>query len=107
LQELSTVLQRVRRQGFAYDLEENESHIRCVAAPIWDHSNAVNASLSITGPAVRMSTTRLRELAPLVKEAGLRISRDLGYQPKGEMSRNSEQSRAPYENKFRTSAIVR
>lgn len=80
LQELSTILQRVQRQGFAYDLEENELHIRCVAAPIWDHRGVVNASLSITGPAVRMSTTRLRELAPLVKEAGLKISRDLGYQ---------------------------
>jgi hypothetical protein len=28
-----------------------------------------------------MSTARLRELAPLVKEAGLKISRDLGYRP--------------------------
>ena len=81
LQELSTILQRIRRQGFAYDLEENEPHIRCVAAPVWDHHGAVNASLSITGPAVRMSTTRMRQLAPLVKEAGLSISKDLGYKP--------------------------
>lgn len=79
-QELSTILQRVKRQGFAYDLEENEPHIRCVAAPIWDHAGVVNASLSITGPAVRMSTSRMRELSPLVKEAGFRISRELGYQ---------------------------
>src|SRR2546427_7818105 len=34
---------------FRSDLEENEVHIRCVAAPIWDHTGAVNASLSITG----------------------------------------------------------
>jgi DNA-binding IclR family transcriptional regulator len=81
LQELVTYLQKVRRQGFAYDLEENEPHIRCIAAPIWDHVGAVNASLSITGPAVRMSTTRLRELAPFVAEAGVKISRQLGYQP--------------------------
>jgi IclR family transcriptional regulator, KDG regulon repressor len=109
LQELSAVLQRVRRQGFAYDLEENEPHIRCVAAPIWDHSKAVNASLSITGPAVRMSTTRLRELAPLVKEAGLKISRDLGYQPKEEMNRTDEHSAASHNEKLlvRRSAIGR
>ena len=81
IQELLTYLQKVRKQGFAYDLEENEPHIRCVAAPIWDHSGAVNASLSITGPAVRMSTARLRELSPLVREAGLAISRELGHQP--------------------------
>jgi DNA-binding IclR family transcriptional regulator len=89
IQELLAYLQKVRRQGFAYDLEENEPHIRCIAAPIWDHAGAVNASLSITGPAVRMSSTRLRELSPLVKEAGLKISRELGYQHGREMSDGS------------------
>ena len=109
LQELSAVLQRVRRQGFAYDLEENEPHIRCVAAPIWDHSKSANAALSITGPAVRMSTTRLRELAPLVKDAGLKISRDLGYAPKDEMSKTDEQSAPSHNEKLlvRRSAIGR
>ncbi len=80
LQELETQLQKVRRSGYACDLEENEAHIRCVAAPIWDHAGAVNAALSITGPAVRMSLTRIRQLAPVVQQAGLRISRELGYQ---------------------------
>ncbi len=81
-QELETQLQKVRRNGHAFDLEENEPHIRCVAAPIWDHTGAVNASLSITGPAVRMSHARLKQLAPLVQEAGWKISRELGYQDK-------------------------
>ena len=80
LQELEQHLQRVRKAGHAYDLEEHEPHIRCVAAPIWDHAGAVNASLSLTAPAVRMAVPRLRQLAPLIQEAGLRISRDLGYQ---------------------------
>ena len=40
----------------------------------------VNAALSVAGPAVRMSVMRLRQLAPLVQQAGLRISRELGYQ---------------------------
>lgn len=79
LQELQTQLQRVRKNGHAYDLEENEAHIRCIAAPIWDHTGAVNASLSITGPVVRMSMARLRQLAPLIQEAGLRISKELGH----------------------------
>ena len=80
IQELQTHLQKVRRNGYACDLEENEPHIRCIAAPVWDHSGMVNASLSITGPAVRMSMTRLRELAPLIQEAGTKISSELGYQ---------------------------
>ena len=88
LQELQTEVERVRRAGYACDLEENELHIRCVAAPIWDHTGAVNASLSITGPAVRMPMTRLRQLAPLVMQAGLKISRELGFQLPGATERN-------------------
>jgi IclR family acetate operon transcriptional repressor len=83
LQELEAELYRVRKNGYASDLEEHELHIRCIAAPIWDHTGGVHASLSITAPAVRMPASRLRQLAPLIQEAGLRISRQLGYQPAG------------------------
>jgi DNA-binding IclR family transcriptional regulator len=81
IQELQTELQRVRKNGYACDLEEHEPHIRCIAAPIWDHLGSVQASLSITAPVVRMPVSRLRQLAPMIQEAGLRISRELGYQP--------------------------
>ena len=83
LQELEAELYRVRKNGYASDLEEHELHIRCIAAPIWDHTGGVHASLSITAPAVRMPASRLRQLAPLIQEAGLRISHQLGYQPAG------------------------
>ncbi len=79
IQELRAQLAKVKKDGFACDLEEHEPHIRCIAAPIWDYSGAVNASLSVTGPAVRMSTARLREIAALVREAGLKISSELGF----------------------------
>jgi IclR family KDG regulon transcriptional repressor len=80
LQELEAELSRVRKNGYACDLEEHELHIRCVAAPIWDHAGCVNASLSITAPMVRMAVTRIRQLALLIQTAGLQISGELGYQ---------------------------
>lgn len=83
LQELHTELGRVRRDGFACDLEEHEPHIRCIAAPIWDHAGAVNASLSVTGPLVRMATARIRQIAPLIREIGVRISHELGHDKPG------------------------
>lgn len=90
--ELRQHLQRVRKNGYAFDLEEHEAHIRCVAAPIWDPNGAVNASLSLTAPVVRMGLPRLRQLAPLVQEAGLRISRELGYQGAGyQRNKNSNE----------------
>ena len=70
----------MRKNGYASDLEEHELHIRCVAAPIWDHTGSVQSSLSITAPAFRMPVTRLRQLAPLIQAAGLKISAELGYQ---------------------------
>ncbi|MFY9680318.1 MAG: IclR family transcriptional regulator [Candidatus Sulfotelmatobacter sp.] len=82
-QELNSELFRVRKNGYACDLEEHELHIRCLAAPIWDHAGGVNASLSITAPVVRMAVTRLRQLAPLIQTAGLQISRQLGYRSVG------------------------
>jgi DNA-binding IclR family transcriptional regulator len=94
LQELKTELYRVRKNGYACDLEEHEMHIRCMAAPIWDHNGTVQSSVSITAPVVRMPVTRLRQLAPLIQSAGLQISRELGYQPpmpsSGEKSGNTE-----------------
>lgn len=87
LQELEAELSRVRKNGYACDLEEHEPHIRCVAAPIWDNAGAVNASLSITAPVVRMAVTRLRQLAPLIQTAGLQISRELGYRTTGSQLR--------------------
>jgi IclR family transcriptional regulator, KDG regulon repressor len=80
MQELRTEIYRVQKNGYACDLEEHELHIRCIAAPIWDHTGGIHASLSITAPMVRMPVSRLRQLAPMIQQAGLRISRELGYQ---------------------------
>ncbi len=91
-QELQQQLDRVRKVGHAYDLEEHEPRIRCIAAPIWDQTGAVQASLSITAPAERMPIPRLRNLAPVIQEAGLQISRDLGYQQPSRVPPNSEPS---------------
>ncbi len=35
IQELEAETRRIRKNGYACDLEEHELHIRCVAAPIW------------------------------------------------------------------------
>jgi IclR family acetate operon transcriptional repressor len=86
LQELKTQLQRVRKNGYACDLEEHELHIRCVAAPIWDHTGSVQSSLSLTAPTLRMPVARLRQLAPMIQTAGLKISAELGYQPNSPLS---------------------
>jgi DNA-binding IclR family transcriptional regulator len=91
--ELERHLKRVRRNGYAFDLEEHEAHIRCIAAPIWEPSGAVNASLSVTAPALRMPLARMRKLVALIQEAGLRISQQMGYQAPRRGSNLSDYSR--------------
>jgi IclR family transcriptional regulator, KDG regulon repressor len=92
MQELKTELLRVRRNGHALDIEEHELHIRCVAAPIWDHTGNVQSSLSITAPAFRMPVSRLRQLAPQIQAAGLKISAELGYQASASISKSVAQA---------------
>jgi DNA-binding IclR family transcriptional regulator len=74
-------LREVARLGFAVDNEELEYGIRCVAAPVRDHSHRVVAGVVLSGPVARFSRERIEaELVPLVKEAGTRISQRLGYE---------------------------
>lgn len=69
----------IRNKGYAIDNEEIEEGLRCVAVPIRDYSGKVIAAISIAGPSVRMPLNTLEEMAESVVEAGLEISRVLGY----------------------------
>jgi IclR family transcriptional regulator, KDG regulon repressor len=72
-------LSRVREQGYALDLEEFEEGLRCIAAPVRDHSARVVAALGIAGPRRRFEDEQLGALAPLVVNAASQLSRNLGY----------------------------
>lgn len=69
----------VRRRGYAIDDIENEDGIRCVAAPILDHSGAPAGALSISGPAQRVTRDRLDQLGAAVRGTASAVSRRLGY----------------------------
>lgn len=81
LPDLMENLEQIRQLGYALDLEENEIGISCIAVPIWDHTGAVVASISVSGPTIRMQPERLQGLADKVRDVGLRISQRLGYRP--------------------------
>jgi IclR family acetate operon transcriptional repressor len=72
-------LDLIRRHGYAVDNEEHRLTIRCVGAPIFDHTGAPVAALSIAGPMFRLSQRRVRELVRLVKDAAAEVSRALGH----------------------------
>ena len=77
-EELGQNLAKIRRQGFAYDMEEILPDLCCVAAPIYNHLGHVIAAISMSIPAYRFrrSQTEFREG---VMRAAKKISKQLGY----------------------------
>jgi DNA-binding IclR family transcriptional regulator len=67
------------RLGYAFDLEENEDQIRCVAAPIRDVAGRIIAAISVSSAAQYMSDQRMQALTTDVVETARRISEDLGW----------------------------
>jgi DNA-binding IclR family transcriptional regulator len=72
-------LEEVRRLGYAVDNEENEPQVRCIAAPIFDHTSQVIAAISISGPTIRVTTDKIEQLGQEVKSTAFSISKQLGY----------------------------
>jgi len=73
------VLQEVREKGYAVDNEEREEGLRCIAAPIRDHTGEIVAGMSVAGPAFRLSSTQDSVLAKLVMTIAAELSEKLGY----------------------------
>lgn len=71
-------LARVREHGWALDDVENEAELRCVGAPVFNHSNQAVAAVSISGPATRVTRSRAEELGPQIKTWAADISGRLG-----------------------------
>jgi DNA-binding IclR family transcriptional regulator len=78
---LDTVLNKVRERGWAYTIEELETGLNAVAAPIRDATGRVVAALSVTGPAYRLAETAFPDLAHTVQFGAGEISAALGYVP--------------------------
>lgn len=74
-------LAAVRARGYAIDDEESAIGLRSVAAPIRSQSQEVVASLSIAGPAHRISRKALASYAREVVGAADSISHRLGFRP--------------------------
>ena len=55
---LERQLERVRRQGYASETEENEAGQACIAAPIFDGFGEVAAAISVAGPLGRIAEAR-------------------------------------------------
>jgi DNA-binding IclR family transcriptional regulator len=81
---LNVWLSRMReyaRHGYAFDLEENEDRIRCVAAPIRGVDGSIVGAISVSSAQQYMDDLRMKGLTFEVKKAADAISTALSYNP--------------------------
>jgi DNA-binding IclR family transcriptional regulator len=74
---LDAEMARVRASGIAVNNGEYRSDVVALAAAVRDPNDQVIAAVGISGPLSRMPRQRVKELTPLVIEAGEAISAEL------------------------------
>jgi DNA-binding IclR family transcriptional regulator len=67
--ELLQALGKIRRQGYAYDLEEILPDLCCVGAPIRNHTGQVIAAISMSVPAYRFQRSQAELRRAIVRTA--------------------------------------
>jgi IclR family KDG regulon transcriptional repressor len=73
-------LKEVAKQGYALDNEEYNLGVRCVGVPLRDYTGRVVGGICVSGPSFRITDEMLRkEIIPLVKKAGEKASKRLGF----------------------------
>jgi DNA-binding IclR family transcriptional regulator len=72
-------LRAVRQRGYAIDDEEVYPGVRCVGAPVHDHTGTVVAAVSAAGPTTRLPREHFPRLAAEVLRAAEEISKRLGF----------------------------
>jgi DNA-binding IclR family transcriptional regulator len=78
---LKKELKQVAVDNYAFDNEEFENRVRCIAVPVKDYLGIPVAALSVTGPACRMTEERMKnEILPVARKYAREISKRLGFQ---------------------------
>jgi DNA-binding IclR family transcriptional regulator len=68
----------IRHRGYAVDDEELSAGLRCVAAPVFDHTGRAAYAISASGPSLRMTPKRIEDIHPLVQKICRQLSQQLG-----------------------------
>jgi DNA-binding IclR family transcriptional regulator len=77
-------LQEIRRRGFAFDDEERNTDIRAFGCPIFNHEKRPVASVTVAGPAHRITWDRRSEIVPALRLTAAEISARLYYREQNE-----------------------
>ncbi|MBQ8508686.1 MAG: IclR family transcriptional regulator [Clostridia bacterium] len=79
VESLLAALEEIRAVGCAYDMGEDNSYVRCAAAPIRDASGGLAAAISVSMLDVKFTPEMKASASSAIVEAAMTISRQLGY----------------------------
>lgn len=79
LEEMEKEIEIIKRSGYALDNEEYFDGMICFAMPIKDYTGKNISGISISGPASRMTTEKIKEIEETLTEDCKELSRFLGY----------------------------
>lgn len=82
---LKKQLKEICVRGYSVDDEEISEGLRCIGAAIRDHSGKVIGAISVAGPTMRVTKTKISELARYVMEATDGVSEQFGYRSERKM----------------------
>jgi len=80
LPELMRAVREAGKKGYAFDNEECEAGVRCIAVPVRDYTGKVVAGISVSGPATRMTDQHIFANLPSLLGTAEEVSRRLGWQ---------------------------
>jgi IclR family transcriptional regulator, acetate operon repressor len=72
-------LEKVRAQGYAVDDEENNLGARCLGAPVFNQSGAIEASLGLSGTTNQVNEQTMPRIIETLKDAARHVSMQLGH----------------------------
>jgi DNA-binding IclR family transcriptional regulator len=70
---LRAELKQIRNLGFAIDNMEHEYGIKCIAVPIKNIKGKVIASVSVSGPSLRFTESKIQEYAKMLLDASCEL----------------------------------
>lgn len=76
---LAAELARIRTRGYVTSLDESEVGVSSVGAPVFGPDARVLGGISVAGPSLRLSRSRIPTVARLVMQAAAEISRNMAY----------------------------
>jgi DNA-binding IclR family transcriptional regulator len=72
-------LEKVRAQGYAMDDEENNLGARCLGAPVFNQSGAIEASIGLSGTTNQVNAQTMPRILEALKDAARHVSMQLGF----------------------------